>query len=235
MEQFKAIPSKSLSKLEKIRKPWKKQLKLFSLLVIMIFGVFTLANSLFFFAASATYVEGVITQDTVWTLTDSPFVVSKNVIVYPNATLTIEPGVEVRFGESFSLIVNGRLIANGTQDNMITFTSNKDQPGAGDWNTIILSNRTVQSTLAYCSIEYAKNGTTIANGNVKIKNCEINNNLQNGITIVNGTTEVRNNEITSNSQSGIYVTGVNQVTIQDNTIKSNANGILLAGSSKTTP
>jgi len=231
VKQLKAVPSKSLLKLEKIRKTWKKQLKLFSLLVIMIFAVFTFANSLFFFAASATYIEGDITQDTVWTLTDSPFVVSKNVIVYPNATLTIEPGVEVRFGGDFWLIVNGRLIANGTSDRMITFTSNKDQPQAGDWSTIILSNRTVQSTLAYCSIEYAKNGTTIANGNVEIKNCEINNNLQNGITIVNGTAEVRNNEITSNSQSGIYVTGVNQVTIQDNTIRSNAHGIILTGNS----
>ena len=207
MAQLKAIPSKSLSKLEKIRKPWKKQLKLFSLLVIMIFGVFTFANSLFFFAASATYVEGDITQDTVWTLTDSPFVVSKDVTVDLNATLTIEPGVEVRFGGTFRLIVKGRLIATGTQDNMITFTSNKDQPGAGDWNAIEFRG-TEQSTLAYCSIKYAKNGTTIANGNVEIKNCEI-----------------------SDNQNGIYVTGNNQASIHDNTIRSNAYGIILAGNS----
>jgi parallel beta-helix repeat protein len=185
----------------------KKRLKLFPLLVVIIFGSLTFANSLFFFAASATYIEGPITQDTVWTLTDSPFVVSKNVTVSPNITLTIEPGVEVRFGGDFWLIVNGRLLASGTKDNMITFTSNKDQPGAGDWNTIEFRGLE-PSKLAYCSIKYAKNGITTVNGNLEIKSCEI-----------------------SDSESGIYITGDNQVTIQNNTIRSNVDGILLTGNS----
>ena len=208
----------------------KKRLKLFPLLVVIIFGSLTFANSLFFFAASATYIEGPITQDTVWTLTDSPFVVSKNATVYPNATLTIEPGVEVRFGGNFWLIVNGRLLADGTQDRMITFTSNKDQPQAGDWNAIKFGG-TEPSILAYCSVKYATNAIKIENSAVEIKNSVISNNLQNGITIVNGTVEVRNNEIADNSQSGIYVTGDNQVTIQNNTIRSNVDGILLTGNS----
>jgi len=186
----------------------KKQLKLLPLLVVIIVGTFTFANSLLFPTVSATYVEGSITQDTIWTLTDSPFVVSKNVTVYPNVKLTIEPGVEIKFGEKFSLIVNGQLIANGTQDKMITFTSNKDQPEAGDWNAIEFKG-TEPSVLAYCSIKYAKHGTTIENGNVEIKNCEISDNLE----------------------SGIYVTGNNQATIQNNTIRSNLDGILLTGNS----
>jgi parallel beta-helix repeat protein len=228
----------------------KKQLKLLPLLVVIILGTFAFANSLFFFTVGATYVEGSITQDTTWTLVDSPFVVSQNVIVYQNATLTIESGVEISFGGHFSLIVNGQLVANGTQDKMITFTSNKHQPEAGDWNAIEF-NGTEPSTLAYCSIKYAKIGTAIENGNVEIKYCEISDNLQNGITIedgtvkiknslisdnhqngiiiVNSTVEIQDNEIASNSQSGIYVTGDNQVTIQNNTIRSNADGILLTG------
>ncbi|RLI47212.1 hypothetical protein DRO69_01155 [Candidatus Bathyarchaeota archaeon] len=220
MEQLKFLSSKL-----------EKKLKPLSLLLIIVLAILTFTNSFFFSAANATYIEGDITQDTVWTLIDSPFVVSKNVTVYPNATLTIEPGVEVRFGGNFWLIVNGKLIANGTPDNMITFTSNKHQPQAGDWGSIIFSNRTLQSTLAYCSVKYATNGTTIENGNVEIKNCEISTNLQNGITIEEGTVVIRNNEITNNIQSGIHVTGDNQVTIQDNTIRSNANGIFLTGNS----
>lgn len=213
-----------------MRESVKNQLKLLPLLVIIIVGTFTFANSLFFSTANATYVEGPITQDTIWTLTDSPFAVSKNVTIYQNATLTIEPGVEIRFGGKFSLIVNGQLIANGTQDKMITFTSNKDQPEAGDWNAIEF-NGTEPSTLAYCSIKYAKHGTTIKDGNVEIKNCEISDNLENSITIVNSTVKIQNNEIANNHQSGIYVTGDNQVTIQNNTIRSNADGILLTGNS----
>ena len=85
---------------------------------------------------NATYVEGPITQDTIWTLVDSPFVLSNDVTVYSNATLTIESGVEVRFGGAFSLVVSGKLYANGT-DREITFTSNKEQPAVGDWNSIV--------------------------------------------------------------------------------------------------
>ncbi|MBE0520427.1 hypothetical protein IBX35_05235 [Candidatus Bathyarchaeota archaeon] len=83
----------------------------------MIFSIFSLASETLFSAVNAaTYVEGPIIQDTVWTLVDSPFIVSEDVIIYPDVTLTIEPEVEVEFGGDFSLIVEGRLVANGTTD-----------------------------------------------------------------------------------------------------------------------
>ena len=207
----------------------KRRLKLFFLLAVIITGTFTFANSLFSLTAGATYVEGDITQDTVWTLIDSPFMVSKDVTVYPGVTLTIEPGVEVRFGENCTIIVLGTLYASGTQDKIITFTSNKDQPKAGDWNAIEFSG-TEPSILAYCFVKYATNGTTIENGNVAIINSEIGNN-QRGITIENSIVEIKSTVISNNSQSGIYVTGNNQATIQNNTIRSNADGILLTGNS----
>jgi len=206
----------------------KKKLKLLPLLVVITVGTFTFANNLFFFSVSGTYIEGIITQDTIWTLTDSPLVVSGNITVSPNATLTIEPCVEVKFGGDFSLIVNGQLIANGIQDKIITFTSNKDQPEAGDWNAIEFIG-IQQSVLAFCSVKYAKNGITIEDGNVRIQNCEIGNNLENGMIIENSIVEAKNNEIVNNSLNGIYITGDNQVTIQNNTIRSNTNGILLTG------
>ena len=208
----------------------KRLLKLFFLLIVIIMGTFTFANSLFSLTASATYVEGNITQDTIWTLIDSPFLVSKNITVYPGVTLTIEPGVEVKFGGNFPFVVAGRLDATGTKDHTIMFTSNKDQPEAGDWDAIEFSG-TEPSILAFCFVKYAKNGTTIKNGNVEIINSEISNNLQNGIAIENSNVEIRNSVISNNSQSGIYVTGDNQVTIQNNNIRSNADGILLTGNS----
>ena len=210
----------------------KNKLKLLCLLTVITVSALTFANKLFLFTANATYIEGTITQDTIWTLTDSPFIVSKNITVYPTATLTIEPGVQVRFGGYFSLNVEGSLSAIGEENNTITFTSNKDQPKAGDWITIKF-NGTQPSTLTYCIIQYAKNATTIENSNVKIENCEIANNSQNGITIVDSTAEVKYNEIANNLESGISITGTNQATIQNNTISSNTNGILLTGNSTT--
>jgi len=230
----------------------KKQLKLFSLLIVTILGTFALTNKMTFSSVNATYVEGPITQDTVWTLVDSPFVISKNITIYPNATLTIEPRVKVQFGGYFSIFVEGSLYAIGTQNDNITFTSNKDQPTAGDWGTIKF-NGTAPSTLAYCVIKYATNGTTIENSNVEIQNSEIStcsqngvtssngtvtiqdsqisNNSQNGIWIENSVVDAQNNEINDNVKSGIYVTGASQATIQSNTIGANKNGVYLTGNS----
>jgi hypothetical protein len=208
----------------------KKQVNSFVLLAMITATVVTFTNSFLLPVARATYVEGFITQNTVWTLVDSPFVVSQNVTVSSNATLTIEPGVEVRFGGDFSLIISGRLLANGTQDSLITFTSNKYQPGAGDWGTIEF-NGTQPSLLAYCSITYATNGITAEHSNVEVKNSVISYSVQYGISIVNSTALIQDDEITSNLVSGIYASGnvTNSVAILNNTISSNVNGILLDG------
>jgi len=164
----------------------------------------SIINRLSIISVNATYVEGHISQDTTWTLTDSPYILAKDLIVDPGVTLTIMPGVEVRFGGNFVLAVEGKLSAIGTSDKMITFTSNKMQPQAGDWNTIKF-NGTQQSTMVYSTVRFATNGITIENGNAEIKNCRI----------------------SENSLNGIYATGTNVASIKQNTIRSNQNGILL--------
>jgi len=185
----------------------KKQFRLYAILTVLIVGMFAATSTMLLRQADATYVEGEIRQDTVWTLTDSPFIVIRDVVVKPGYTLTIEPGVEVRFGGDFSLVVNGTLNAIGTQEDMIKFTSNKDQPQLGDWRSIWFINKLQASTLASCIIQYAINGTTIKNGNVQIRNCEINN----------------------NKLSGVYIRGSNIGIIEDNSIQLNRDGICLEG------
>jgi hypothetical protein len=227
----------------------KKQLKMFSILLTIALGIFSFATTRLLPKANATYVEGPITQDTTWTLVDSPFVVSNDITVFPNVTLTIEPGVKVNFGGAFSLIISGKLYANGTGET-ITFTSNKVQPGTGDWNAIRF-NGTGQSTLIDCFIAYAKDGILIESGDVAIGNSTIslsqngiaavNGRLriqdsivslcdQNGINITSSDATIQGNVITENEKNGITVTGNRQVTIQNNAIISNGNGILLTGS-----
>ena len=204
-------------------------MKLFVVLVTIIFSIFSFAGKTLFSAVNAaTYVEGSIIQDTVWTLVDSPFIVSNDVIVCPNVTLIIEPEVEVKFGENFSLIVEGRLVANGTEDKMITFTSNRYKPEAGDWGTIGF-NGMESSSLIHCIIEYGTNGITMESGTLNIQNSLISLNSENGIMITKGNVEVKNNEIIKNTASGIYISGCNQVTVQNSNITSNGDGITLTG------
>ena len=62
--------------------------------------------------------------DTTWSTAsaDSYYVVG-DVTVPAGQTLTIEPGVNVRFEGNFKITVNGTLTANGTPTNPITFTT----------------------------------------------------------------------------------------------------------------
>jgi parallel beta-helix repeat protein len=184
----------------------RKQFRLYAILTVLICGMLAATSKTLLPEAKATWIWDDIQQNTVWTLTDSPFILIRNITVESGHRLTIEPGVEVRFGGHFSLVINGTLYAVGTPERTIKFVSNKDQPQPGDWGTIEFANKTSSSTLAYSVIKHAVYGAAIVNGNTTIRNCEISNNYY-----------------------GIYLTGDNAGFIEDNTIQLNGDGILLSG------
>jgi hypothetical protein len=207
----------------------KKQFKLCSILAMIIISMFTFAGAgIFFSPVNATYVEGMITKDTVWTLVDSPFIVSKDVTVAPAVTLTIEPGVTVKFGGNFSLFVAGRLQAVGTANQKITFTSNYNESSAGDWIALEFTSAT-QSTLTYCVLEYAVDAIKMENSNVEVKNSEIRFSQENGVTALNSTLRIQDSTISDSSMSGIELASGNQATIVNSTIKANKDGLMLSG------
>ena len=72
-----------------------------------------------------TNVGGLIITDTHWTAASGPYVVTDSIVVVNDATLIIDPGVEVRFASSTRLeIGSGTLIARGTVTDKISFTAN---------------------------------------------------------------------------------------------------------------
>jgi len=195
------------------------------ILSILVFGVNIIHSPVM-----ATYVEGLLDRNTVWTLTDSPLLLTDNLIVSPNVTLTIEPGVEVRFGGNFSLIVEGNLYAVGTEKSNITFSSNKHSPEAGDWGS--LSFRfSPNSSLGYISLKYATRGIYAEGSSLKLQKCHISESSKDGIFLLNSTIDARENVIVSNLGNGIRLSGDNRATIENNIIKSNTRGILLEGES----
>ncbi|MFH0989297.1 MAG: right-handed parallel beta-helix repeat-containing protein [bacterium] len=100
-----------------------------------------------------------------------------------NAKLTINPGVIVKFAPNARMTVNGSLLASGTANNLIVFTSEKDDPyggdsngdvntsipGRGDWDMVYLNaGGNSSSILTYCLFRY---GGSSSNGNIRLQSC----------------------------------------------------------------
>jgi parallel beta-helix repeat protein len=117
------------------------------------------------YGAGAKEVGGLITRDTTWTLDESPYHLVNSLLIKENATLTIEPGVVVNIEPNLGIEVRGTLIAIGTKDRMITFTSSATAKKPGDWRYIKF-NSSVDAKLdesgnyisgcivKYCVVEY---------------------------------------------------------------------------------
>jgi hypothetical protein len=84
--------------------------------------------------------RGTITNDTSWTLAGSPYIVTNNLAVTNNVTLTIDPGVVVQFNNGFGMTIRGRLLAEGN-------------PASRNWTSLLdlpptSTNRVIHSTNA---------------------------------------------------------------------------------------
>jgi hypothetical protein len=174
-----------------------------------------------------------ISTDTTWTLDNSPYIFTRDVIVEEGATLTIEPGVEVKFaahrddseGGSDSslseLIIYGGLNAIGTATNRIKFTSNADSPAAGDWGGIkfTLYGSYGPLLIYYSDIKYADIGITGGSPYRRpplIDNCIISdsNTGIRGVGMGDGSITITNSNIGSSisvSSQGFGVTIINNL------------------------
>jgi len=91
-------------------------------------------------AQAQTNVSGGVFTNTTWTLANSPYILTGPVVVFPNVTLTIEPGVEVRIEEKSTnvslqiyLELRGKLVAKGTSANPISFIPNTPPTVGNDY------------------------------------------------------------------------------------------------------
>jgi len=135
----------------------------------------TLLLTTLFIATSGfgqTDVSGVISSNTTWTLANSPYIVTGNILVNEGITLTIEPGVIVKFDSDTYIKMEGTLTAVGTINSYITFQSNASSPDKSDWEGIRIrstggstidgsQNYSSGSQLKYVKIKHADRGLYI--------------------------------------------------------------------------
>ena len=110
-------------------------------------------------------VGGNIDADTVWACTTAPYLMTSDVYVQGGATLTINPGVTVLMRSEMALVVGqdasgGALMAVGTAERPIVFTSDQAVPEAGSWEGIIIDANTTSAVLDYVELEYGGDYTT---------------------------------------------------------------------------
>ncbi len=127
---------------------------------------FVLLFSCFFFSLSDAQTP-VLPGDVsgTWPVSGSPYQVQGTITIPDDSTLVIEPGVTVEFQGHYSLNVQGRLLAIGTESDTILFTVNdttgfsNPDTARGGWYGIRIIDTPAQndtSKIVYCRLQYGK-------------------------------------------------------------------------------
>ncbi len=89
---------------------------------------------------------------------NSPYWVTDDITVPAGESLTIDPGVELRFDGLYKFVVQGHLEAIGTAEENIVFTSMEGALGNGDygqWRSIVFDTENDVSEMAFCLVQFA--------------------------------------------------------------------------------
>lgn len=177
--------------MSKIHKTWKMENRNWELGVVVIsyflFSVLWCSPAL----GNPLIIEkGVINCDTVW---EKEVVITGDVEIARGAILTVMPGTVVKFvkieadGPSnlyeskphnfprAELIIRGKLLAQGTKNRMILFTSAEQFPHPADWGAINFLD-TENNILEYCEISYGYDGVHCHGAQVTMVNCYLHDN-----------------------------------------------------------
>ncbi len=144
---------------------------------------------------------GTLSESLTLTLDTSPHIILDDIIVPPGLTLTIEPGVTVAFAEGTSLFVEGRLLAEGTVGQPITFTRDQD---SGYWGAIGIYGSREDNRLAHVLVEYAGqvsykghtfSGVGAYDGQLTLRDSEVRDTSQAALDLVASSAYLRRNRV----------------------------------------
>lgn len=144
-----------------------------------------------------TLYEGIIEHiigDISGTLFDSIiYLIDGDINIPIGDSLIIEPGTELKFSGNYNMNVNGQLIAIGTVNSPILFSSYQINPQPGDWGFINFLNSSITSDLSYSIVEYGRIYCDHSDPN--ITNNIVRNFNARGIEAYNSSPNISNNKI----------------------------------------
>lgn len=168
---------------------------------------------------SFTWPAATLESDVTWRGTIG---VQKDLAVVPGATLTMAPGTRVEFSPGTGMLVKGRMIASGTPEKRIVFTS-RDRKGAGEWGEIQLEYAT-GSVISNCVFEHATWGLHSHFTNLIVSDSLFTGNTG-GMRFRSGPVQIRNSRFEGN---GIGIRAyLGNAVISGNDILRNETGIFV--------
>ncbi|HIA02411.1 MAG TPA: right-handed parallel beta-helix repeat-containing protein, partial [Myxococcales bacterium] len=176
--------------------------------------------------------------------------VNGSLIMQTGTTMTVDPGVTMKFESNGRLTIKGNLDAQGTASQRIGFTSHRDDrlggdldlngyggtPANGDWQGLYLADGVDGGTvLDYVAIRYGglvDAGLYADRTDFSISNSEVSNSSRYGIRAFEASVTISNTEIFSNALTGVYLSTSGSSTITGGRIYAGLNdGVHLDGSS----
>jgi len=176
-------------------------------------------------AEPLTYDKAYITKDTTWSGT---VILRGQNVVKRGVTLTILPGTVVKFawidddGDNIGdgeLTVEGRLVANGTKDALITFTSAQEKPKSKDWTFVQIS-VSKGSEVSYCKFEYAFSGLQVHYSTATVRDCIFQHNFE-GMRFSTTDVVIEHNDFLDNTYGIRYESHGSRTTVARNNFKGN--------------
>ncbi|MEA3504390.1 MAG: right-handed parallel beta-helix repeat-containing protein [Bacteroidota bacterium] len=159
-----------------------------------------------------TYFSGTLFQDTTLYFDDSPYIITDNVVVPQEYTLTIEPGVELQFENEFSIKVYGEMQAVGNPQQRISFVSSN---GQNNWlGVTVLTEHGFEYPeksilFRYCDFTNANIVLSVKSRNsIEVSNCNIDNSFS-GIRVSESDSSVIVNNTFNNGDYCIYLSSSN--------------------------
>ena len=128
----------------------------------------------------------------------SPYLVTGDLIVAPNTSFIIEPGVVLYFKPGTGLQVNkGQLVIAGSKISPVTLRSAYDRPTAGDWKGITITGED-RAEIRNVQISDAAAGIAVENGSVNLQGATIENTSVRGIYARNASVSASDCEFSNN-------------------------------------
>jgi hypothetical protein len=124
--------------------------------------------------------------------TGKPYLVTSDISVPVGETVNLEPGVVLLFSEFTGLQVHGTLLASGTRDQPVVFTSQNDQRYVSgdslqaapyDWNGVVVHEDAVGTTFRNCSVEFSLYGLKSLTPYLVLDSCVFSHNAKGSFSI----------------------------------------------------